>query len=394
MMSQDIVPLRTLLRAFPGIPVKEAKELIASGDVLTYPVGTILCHEDVYESTFYIILDGKVRVTKLIDQDQVRTLSILEANDFFGEMALIQEAPRAATVTTLTPTTVLEIYKDAFNEQMRQSASLARAMVQEVVRRLRENDQMAIEDLRIKAGELAAAYQELAEQDYARRQFLSTIAHELRTPLTAAAGYLQMIQMGLVSGQSLDSEIHQAALRSASRNLDQIIALVNDILFVQEMDLILMRSDQVDLSAVLTSIVEGAQRRAEESRVVIHLEIASGLPQITGDSRSLRRAFQAILDNAIKFSPDGGDVEIRAETHGNWIKITIRDHGVGIPKEILPRVFDRFFHLDQVGGHMFRGLGLGLSIARQVIEQHQGSIQVESEPGKGTLVTVTLGQSE
>jgi signal transduction histidine kinase len=309
-------------------------------------------------------------------------------------MALIQEAPRAATVTTLTPTTVLEIYKDAFNEQMRQSASLARAMVQEVVRRLRENDQMAIEDLRIKAGELAAAYQELAEQDYARRQFLSTIAHELRTPLTAAAGYLQMIQMGLVSGQSLDSEIHQAALRSASRNLDQIIALVNDILFVQEMDLILMRSDQVDLSAVLTSIVEGAQRRAEESRVVIHLEIASGLPQITGDSRSLRRAFQAILDNAIKFSPDGGDVEIRAETHGNWIKITIRDHGVGIPKEVLPRVFDRFFHLDQVGGHMFRGLGLGLSIARQVIEQHQGSIQVESEPGKGTLVTVTLGQSE
>ena len=191
-MAQPIVPLKILLRAFPGIPRDEAQELISSGGVRTYPPNTVMCHEDAFESVFYIILEGEVKVTKAIAHDQVRFLTELYAGDFFGEMAIIHNAPRAATVTSVHPTTVLEIHKDAFNALLRHSASLARAMVHEVSRRLRENDAMAIEDLRMKAGELASAYQQLAEQEYARREFLTTIAHELRTPLTAASGFLQL----------------------------------------------------------------------------------------------------------------------------------------------------------------------------------------------------------
>ena len=217
MPQETTVPVRILLRAFPGIPIIEAKELIASGVVRAYAANTVLCHEDAYETTFYILLNGRVHVTKRISQDQVRLLKVLESGDFFGEMGLLQEAPRAATVTTDIPTTVLEIHKGPFNELMHSSASLARAMMQEVVRRLRQNDAMAIEDLRLKAGELAAAYQRLAEQEYARREFLTTIAHELRTPLTAASGFLQMLEMGLLNGQNLDQEMQQTAVNTASR---------------------------------------------------------------------------------------------------------------------------------------------------------------------------------
>ena len=117
------------------------------GEIHEYPAGTVLCHEDAYETTFYIILRGKVLVTKQIAPDQVRHLNILDAGDFFGEMA--------------------------------------------------------IEDLRIKAGELALAYQRLAEQEYSRHEFLTTIAHALRTPLTAAYGFLEMVEKGLRRDQGV-----------------------------------------------------------------------------------------------------------------------------------------------------------------------------------------------
>ncbi|MBN1146420.1 MAG: cyclic nucleotide-binding domain-containing protein [Anaerolineales bacterium] len=388
-MSLETSPLQTLLTAFPGIPEAEAQELINSGEVHTYPKDTVLCQEDTYEATFYILLEGMVKVTKVISHDEVRLLKTLLAGDFFGEMALIHNAPRAASVTTTTQTTVLEIRKHNFNQLLRHSASLSLAMVQEVSRRLRENDAMAIEDLRLKAGELAAAYQQLAEQEFARRSFLTTISHELRTPLTTASGFLQLIENSLAQGHSLDLQTQQAALKSASRNLQEIVALVNDILFVQEMDLILPSFEPTNLKEVLLAVVEKYAARVHENEVELLVQIPD-LPSTPGDARSLQRAFGAILDNAVKFSYPGGKVEVLAGEESGQVWVEVRDYGVGIPADILPRIFDRFFHIDQIEGRLYRGAGLGLSIARQVIEQHHGKIEVQSELGSGTRVKVTL----
>ena len=391
-MSEETNPLEILLCAFPELPDNEAQELIQAGKMHTYPADTVLCHEDSTETTFYIIMDGKVKVTKVIDpvDNEVRLLKYLGEGDFFGEMALVQDAPRAATVTTVLPTTVLEIHKEQFDYLMHNSASLSRAMVKEVVRRLRENDNMAIDDLRLKAGELAAAYQQLAEQEFARREFLTTIAHELRTPLTAASGFLQMIEMGLMRGQSLDSEAQQSAIRTASRHIQQIITLVNDILFIQEMDLILPRFERLTLDRLIASAIERSQPHQVENEIKVELNLAADLPAVYGDARSLERALGAILDNAIKFSYTGDIVQVETGWDGDWVWVEFRDHGVGIPEEVQGRIFDRFFHIDQIEGRMFRGLGLGLSIARQVIEQHHGFIQVQSRPGVGTTVRVGL----
>ena len=383
-------PVRTLQGVFPGLKEDEARSLLERGDIHEYPPGTVLCHEDAYETTFYIILRGKVLVTKQIAKDQVRNLKILYAGDFFGEMAIIHMAPRAATVTTIEPTRVIEIYKEAFDQLLGSSASVARAMVQEVSRRLRENDEMAIEDLRLKAGELALAYQRLAEQEYSRHAFLTTIAHELRTPLTAANGFLQMVEKGLMQDQALDSEVQQAALHSASRNLQQIINLVNDILFIQEMDLILPRFEPTDLKLVLTNVHERLRGQANEGQVKLELALAQDLPSVLGDAKSLERACAAILDNAIKFSLPGGTVRVSAVAEQEQVGVVIRDQGVGIAEETLPRIFERFFHIDQIEGRLYRGVGLGLSIARQVIEQHQGSIQVNSVQSQGTTVSLLL----
>ncbi len=384
-MITHFKPIDVLRRAFPGYPKSEAEEMISAGKVREYPPDTVLCHEGAIESTFYIILDGEVQVTKFINDAEARFLKYLEPGDFFGEMALIQNSPRSATVMTKVPTTVLEINKEAFTDLFKRSTSVSLALAREVSRRLRENNEMAIEDLRIKAKELADAYQQLAELDYARREFLTTIAHELRTPLTAANGFLQVIRMG-----KLQEESSNAALDTVTRNIQDIITLTNDILFLQEMDLILPEFQMTDVGGLVAHAVEQERTRAERNGVGFIINIAPNIPAISADSKSLERAIIAILDNAIKFSPEGGDVIIDVGHADSHVWVTVTDHGVGIPHEMMPRIFERFFHMDQVGVHMFRGLGLGLSIARQVIEQHGGMIDVKSTLGKGSTFTIWL----
>ena len=218
-----------------------------------------------------------------------------------------------------------------------------------------------------------------------RHAFLTTIAHELRTPLMATNGYLQLIRSGIIPEESF-----QSTLETVSNNLQQITTLVNDILFVQEMDLILSDFRPVDLGDVVAAAARQQEAHARKNHTNLKIETSKGAPIILGDERSLERAVAAILDNAIKFSPNGGDVvvEVGSDAAGAFIRIS--DHGVGIPPDALPRIFDRFFHLEEVGDHLFRGVGLGLAIARQVIEQHQGSISVQSELEKGSVFTVYL----
>ncbi len=378
-------PFEVLQQAFPGMPRSDAEELVSAGEVRFVPADTVLCLEGAVEDTFYIVLEGEVRVTKVINEEEVRLLKHLYTGDFFGEMALIHNAPRAATVQTVKPTQVLAIKQDDFDRVLQKSTSMSMAMVREVSRRLRENDEMAIDALRVKATELSAAYQRLAEEEFARREFLTTIAHELRTPLTAVNGFLQVARQPDVGAAMRD-----AALDTVDQNVQRIITLVNDILFLQELDLIFAEFQPTDIGQLLFAAVEKYRASAEENGVRLHVELPSRIPKIPADPKTLQRAFEALLDNAIKFSPEGGDVSLQVVTRDGDLHILFRDTGVGIAPEALPRIFDRFFHTDEIGGYVFGGVGLGLSIARQVVEQHGGRIRVESTPGEGSTFTVEL----
>ncbi len=384
-MTNTRAPARILPRAFPGITPDEVQEMVSLCRVNSYPAGAVLCRENMLEHTFYMILDGEAEVTKVINEREARLLKILGAGEFFGEMALIHNAPRAATVTARTPLVVLELDKASFDRVLKRSSSIALAMVKEISRRLRQNDEMAIEDLRLRAGELAEAYQKLAEQELARREFLSRVAHELRTPLTAASGYLQLLQSGALSGEPL-----QAALSTVARNIERIVALVNDILFLQEIELVLPDFQAVDMAKMARAVVEQYSQRAQERGVRFVLEGEQDVPPVAGDPKSLERALTALIDNAIKFSPRGGDVEIRFEGREGELVLSVKDHGIGIAPEAQARIFDRFYHLDRSGDDLFGGLGLGLAITRQVMQQHRGGLKVESTPGRGSTFTLSI----
>ena len=384
-MTTRRAPSRIIPRAFPGIRPDEIEALIARSSIHTYEPGTVLCRENAVEDRFYMILEGEAEVTKSINNNESRLLKMLAPGDFFGEMALIHNAPRAATVTVKIKLTALELDKAAFNQVLHNSTSIALAMVSEISDRLRQNDQMAVEDLRLRASELADAYQKLAEQDLARREFLSSVAHRLRSPLMVATGYLQLLQKGILTGDQLTSGIDTVA-----RNVQQIATLVNDILFLQEMELVLSDFQAVDMNEIARQVVNRYASKAAEKEVNIRINTYPSLPPASGDAKSLERALMALVDNAIKFSPSGSSVEIRTGPEGGKILIAVEDHGIGIPPETIPLIFDRFYHLDRSGDELFDGIGLGLAITRQVIEQHHGSLDVVSEPGKGSTFTITL----
>ena len=259
------------------------------------------------------------------------------------------------------------------------------AMVREISNRLRENDEMTIEDLRLRARELAQAYQKLAEQDVARREFLTNVAHELRTPLMAASGYLQILQSGMLNKDQLTQ-----AVDTVARNVHQIATLVNDILFLQELDLVLPEFQAVDMGEVASTVLEQYKPQAAQRGVHLSLTEDRDLPPVSGDAKSLERALTALVDNAIKFSPKGGDVEIRLKKGDRQVFVTVEDHGIGISPNTRPRIFDRFYHLEKEDEDLFGGIGLGLAITRQVIQQHKGTLEVESEHGKGSTFTMCL----
>ena len=384
-MTTSRAPSKIIPRAFPGIKPDEIEELIANSNVRSYTSGVVLCHENATEDKFYMILEGEVEVTKVINNTETRLLKTLSPGDFFGEMALIHNAPRAATVTAKTNITTLELDQAGFNRVLRNSTSIAMAMVSEISNRLRANDQMAVEDLRMRASELAQAYQKLAEQELARREFLTNVAHELRTPLMVANGYLQMLQRGIVSGEQLS-----AGIDTVARNVQQIASLVNDILFLQEMDLVLPDFQAVDMNAIAQSVKDKYDPKAIERKVTIRIEPHPDLPQVSGDPKSLERALMSLVDNAIKFSPNGGDVTIRFDENGEDVFVSVEDHGIGIEEENMKHIFDRFYHLERHGDDLFGGIGIGLSITNQVIKQHQGKLEVKSTAGKGSTFTLTL----
>lgn len=384
-MKTSFSPITVMQRAFPGLGVSEAQRIVQAGTLMTAPANTVLCHEGAYETTFYIIMQGSVVVTKVVNDSETRILKRLHAGDFFGEMAIIHNAPRAATVATEETTIVLELEKEAFSNLLEKSSSISLAMVREVSRRLRENDEMAIEDLRFKAKELAQAYQQLAEQEVARNEFLTILAHELRTPLMAANGYLQVMQSGKMQGTELIP-----AVEIVAHHVQDITVLVNNLLFLQEMNLILPDIKPVGLTPIVSKAVEAYRKPAKEKSIDLAFVTPSDEMIVRASPRSLERAFSAMLDNAIKFSPNGGPVSVELSHNQQDCRVSIADHGVGINPDILPHIYDRFFHTEQIGNELFRGIGLGLSIAREVIQQHGGRIEVESTPGKGTCFSVFL----
>ena len=237
---------------------------------------------------------------------------------------------------------------------------------------------------------LEEAVERLREVDAAKDAFVSTVSHELRTPITSIRGYLELLEDG--SYGDLGPQ-QRDALRRVMDNSDRLLTLIDDLLTLQRLQggAGPQRGDRpFDLRDVVQAGFASATDGAAPRRLRTDLDLPPGPVRLTGDPDLVQRVVADLVGNAVKFTPDGGSVAVSLQVDGDHAELAVRDTGIGIPAAEQPLVFTRFFRSDLARRRAVQGTGLGLAIARTVVEEHGGSIAVESWEGVGSTFRVRL----
>jgi PAS domain S-box-containing protein len=220
-------------------------------------------------------------------------------------------------------------------------------------------------------------------------EFLAVLSHELRTPLNTVLGYARMLRR---DEARMTGEMRERALDALERNAEALTRLVNDVLDTSRIvtGKLSLGLREVAAGEVVDQAVETVRPTAEAKRVALHVSLVPGLI-VLADRERLQQVLWNLLSNAIKFTPSGGEVTVRAWSHGGQVAISVQDTGVGIAAEHVPFVFQRFWQAYTGASREFAGLGIGLALARHLVELHGGTIAVESGGvGGGSTFTVTL----
>jgi two-component system OmpR family sensor kinase len=218
------------------------------------------------------------------------------------------------------------------------------------------------------------------------RQFSADASHELRTPLTIVRGE---IEIALRSPKT--PEGYRRVLESTLEEILRLTSIIDNLLTLAKADRGLYRAEfsEVDMKTLLEELYEDSTILASEKHIAVTLEAGAQIT-IVGDRLRLRQLFLNLIDNAIKYTPEGGKVTLVLERQNGSAVFRVSDTGIGIPEADLPRIFDRFYRVDKARSREMGGTGLGLSIAKWIAELHRGTISVNSEVLKGSVFTVTL----
>ncbi|MDA0525726.1 sensor histidine kinase [Methanococcoides alaskense] len=237
--------------------------------------------------------------------------------------------------------------------------------------------------------DLEKANKELKSLDQMKDVFLSNVSHELRTPLTSIKGYTQNVydeSLGDINGPQ------KSSLGAVLRNADRLRRLVNSLLYISQAqaEIIEYKFKECHIAKIISNTIMDTIMLVEANELHIEKNIPSDLPTIEADEAHLVDMLNNIVDNAIKFTPPGGVITLGASDEENDLHLTVSDTGIGIPKELIPNLFKKFYQIDSSIRRKYGGTGLGLYICKKIVDAHSGEIWIESEPHKGTTVHIRL----
>ncbi|MBR2823064.1 MAG: HAMP domain-containing protein [Clostridia bacterium] len=276
---------------------------------------------------------------------------------------------------------------------------LSRVVTSPIVNLSRTMRRMGEGDLSVRVPEkgsgellqLAVNYNTMAAQlekmDRSRNQFVSNASHELKTPLTS----MKIMLETMLYEPDMPAELRQEFMRDINQEIDRLTQIITDLLTLTRMDnrQDAMKMEDLDMSALTEEIARLLRPVAEKRGQKLICRAAPGL-RMRGDGGKLNQVLYNLTDNAMKYTQDGGTVQVSLEEEGENLVWRVKDNGVGIPREDQEHIFDRFYRVDKARSRDTGGTGLGLSIVKQMVGLHGGSIRVESEPGKGSCFIVTL----
>lgn len=242
---------------------------------------------------------------------------------------------------------------------------------------------------RDEVGQLAAAFnrmsQELDNLEASRRDLVANVSHELKTPITAIRAHLENLLDGIEEPNPATIEVMLAQSDRLGRLVEQLLDLSK-----LESGEITLRREPVELEPLVSQVMSEIGVASSDRHVDVRSEIPQDLPAIEADPERVHQVLFNLVDNAVRFTPEGGHVRIEAHGHNGSVEVRVADTGVGIPAEALPRLFERFYRVDTARTREDGGTGIGLAIARSVVEAHGGTIHAESEPGRGSVFTFDL----
>jgi signal transduction histidine kinase len=230
----------------------------------------------------------------------------------------------------------------------------------------------------------------LVTADKLKSQFIGHVSYELRTPLTNIIGFSELLANPIFGSLSGKQREYLDDITASSRTL---LAIIDDILDLATIDAggLELKLGEVDVRAIIDSAITGVRERAARARLTLDIAIADEVAVFTADEQRVRQVLYNLLSNAVGFSKPEGVIHLSCWREDGSIVFVVEDEGVGIPKEQQRRVFERFESRSQGSKH--RGAGLGLSIVKSLVDLHGGDMSLDSEPGKGTRITVRFPES-
>jgi len=349
--------------------------------------GSVIFKEGAAADKFYIVMEGEVDVWKDYGDHGRSLLASHGPGHFFGEMALVDELPRSATLLARTDTLALSIERDAFHTLIRSNVSIALSVMKSISLMLRTSNEAFVKDLTEQNSRLEMAYSELkaAQTDSLRNERLSTIGkfsslilHDIRNPLSVMKALAQMID----SKAENPLEVHSGMSRMRAE-IFRMERLAAEFLDYSRGE-IRLSLGVCTIQNLFQQVAEEMENKFQKAGMVLVLE-----DRIRGaivlDGERFVRVLLNLLDNARKAMPSGGEARVLAERVAEELVFTVSDTGEGMSEAVQARVFEPFFSNSGRGG-----TGLGMLIVKNIVEAHEGSVEISSREGLGTTVRISI----
>lgn len=389
--------LQALLHATPlfaNTPPPVLEQLTHALKPVSAPAGTILTNKGDPGDCMYLIASGIVRV-----HNQDLTYAELGAGEIIGEFSLLDTDPRSASLTAKTDAELYRLDQAEFQQLVLQQPEMLLAVTRYVLGRLRKQNESLegivaerTSDLQDKINEFVEANRKLAETGQHKNEIIRIVSHDIRSPLTGISSLAKLLQDNDVA-----SDVSQVVEfgKLISTSAANVTNFVNDILDVAKLE-----SGTSELKRTNVSLADFLRNTAAQFEPLtrtkgIQLQIEAPNPATAAVDKSLLgQAVNNMVSNSIKFTPQGGKVTLRlgekAVDGQQYVSIQIQDTGIGIPADAIPHLFDKFNKVQRSGTTGEKGTGLGMSIAKQIIDLHEGKILVDSVVNEGTTFTILL----